>query len=202
MARIQWATVAGFIQALDETQARFRDLGSDGYEVAPERLDEGRLVEACVDRFVIGELDATRRLTASRNYLPGCPPSLAEKLGDRYNKAATETIRSVEHAIRKALAVGYIAMCEADGRNGIPADWAKQVRSAGANSLIADLKPLGLTRFLGGSKLNQLGMLYAQAGVLLRIVQTDRIPQDEVEAVIARVRADANRPWQFSAYAA
>jgi hypothetical protein len=221
--------VAGFAEALKEIQGRFRERGSDGYEVAPERLEEGRLVEPCVDRFVVGELDPTRRLTASRNFLPGCPPSLAEKLGDRYNKATPQDVNGVKHAIRKALAIGYLTMCRVEGPNGhiafchdrpaedlwdfwapscrdapedvgMSKEWANDIRSAGADTLIADLKSLGLTRFLGGSKLNQLGMVYAQAGVLLRIVQTDYIQQEALDEVIARVRADPNRPWQFAAY--
>jgi hypothetical protein len=37
------------------------------------------------------------------------------------------------------------------GDSGFPKDWAHRVMSLGADSLIGDLKKLGLTRFLGGS---------------------------------------------------
>ena len=82
----------------------------------------------------------------------------------------------------------------------MPKDVASAVRNAGANQLIADLKSLGLTRFLGGSKLNQLGMTYAQAGVSLRMTQTDAISDDYFVEVVGRVRERVDRAWKWDDY--
>jgi hypothetical protein len=98
---------------------------------------------------------------------------------------------AVELAIHKALAVGYLSIVETEERadirfrperstedlwefwmtecrvvledTGIPKSWAKMVRGMGDDLLVADLKNLKLTRFLGGSKINQLGLMYSQA---------------------------------------
>jgi hypothetical protein len=56
---------------------------------------------------------------------------------------------------------------------GIPKQWAQMVRGLGADLLVGELKNLRLVRFLGGSKVNQLGLMYAQAGAHLRFGQTE-----------------------------
>jgi hypothetical protein len=85
--------------------------------------------------------------------------------------------------------------------NGIPNDWANMVRGMGRDLLISDLRTLGLTRWLGGSNLNQLGMKYAQAGVYLRLAQTDALDHEGFEREVARHREDPQRPWQYDEYA-
>ena len=57
-----------------------------------------------------------------------------------------------------------------------------------------------LARWLGGSKLNQLGLLYGQAGVLLRVYQTSNISNEHFDTVVATVRGDPERAWPFDAY--
>jgi hypothetical protein len=83
---------------------------------------------------------------------------------------------------------------------GIPAAWSGTVRQAGADFLIAGLKDLGLTRFLGGSKLTQLGFTYAQAGAWLRLTQTSALDDELFEETVLRVRQNAGRPWPWGAY--
>jgi hypothetical protein len=70
----------------------------------------------------------------------------------------------------------------------------------GSDVLVGELKSLGLTRFLGGSKLNQLGMMYAEAGVLLRFPQTSHITDDGFASTVAVVRERPDRPWRFADY--
>jgi hypothetical protein len=62
---------------------------------------------------------------------------------------------------------------------GIPAEWARAARAMGSELLLPELKELGLVGFLGVSKLNRIGLLYAQAGLHLRAAQTD-ITSDDV----------------------
>lgn len=83
---------------------------------------------------------------------------------------------------------------------GVPEDWAKALRSMGADLLVVDLKALKLTRFLGASKLNQLGMIYAQAGVHLRAVQADDISDDDFREGVRVRRERPERPWRFDDY--
>lgn len=221
--------MGAFSEAVEQVQVLFRETASDDdYLFAPERREEAEQVQPCVARFVHGEMDPTRRMTASRTPFPGSPPSMAEKLGSKLERAPAETADAVRTAITKAIAIGYLATCETEPRGdvavvaersvediwdfwgpscrdkleevGVPASWAKMVRQMGTDSLVADLKALGLTRWLGGSKLNQLGLLYAQAGVLLRFAQTSNIPSDRFQEVVAQVRQDAKRPWRFDAY--
>jgi hypothetical protein len=144
----------------------------------------------------------------------GAPPARAEKLGRKLDGATPETVEALRFAINKAFAAGYLMAAEGGlsvghefvtGRSseeiwlfwlptcrtmledvGFPKQWARAVRSAGNDTLIHDLKELGLTRFLGGSKLGQLGMMYAQAGVHLRLAQTDAVDE---EAFANSVRA-------------
>jgi hypothetical protein len=66
--------------------------------------------------------------------------------------------------------------------------------------LVGELRALKLTRYLGGSKLNQLGMLYAQAGVHLRLAQLDQLPDDLFARRVEARRADVERPWHFEDY--
>jgi hypothetical protein len=145
----------------------------------PERAD---VVEPCVDRFVVGELDPTGQLAVSRT-TPMSLPGLALKLGRRLDSASNEQGAGVALAVRRVLAYGYLGHVELEGTNdidvdpgrpardiwdfwapscrddlegaGVPEDWAKGIRRVGSTIFIADLKALGLTRFLGGSKLNQ-----------------------------------------------
>jgi hypothetical protein len=57
------------------------------------------------------------------------------------------------------------------------------------------------TRFLGGSKLNQLGMAYAQAGVHLRMAQTDNLPDHMFHKDVRLRREIPDRPRRFDDYA-
>ena len=158
----------------------------------------------------------------------GAPPSLAEKLGGRLERRGAEDRSAVALAVLKALAVGYLAYAETEERAGvvlrpdrgpveiwefwvtscrtmledigIPASWAKMVRGMGADVLVADLRALKLTRYLGGSKLNQLGLLYGQAGVHLRIGQGDALSDEDFTRTV-RIRSEwSDRPWRYEDY--
>jgi hypothetical protein len=72
----------------------------------------------------------------------------------------------------------------------------------GADLLIGELKKLGLTRFLGGSKLNQLGMTYTQAGSTCGWPRPNNIPSDTFEEGVQARRDWSDRPWRFEDYAA
>jgi hypothetical protein len=199
---------------------------------AKERVTEAERVAPCAERFVAGELDPTRELTVARTISVGAlgtPPSLAEKLGRKLDAAAPETREATANAVYKALAIGYLAYVETEPRTdiqvvnrdaadiwewwalncrvmlentGIPKSWADTVRGLGRDLLIGELKGLRLTRWLGGSKLNQLGMTYAQAGVHLRLAQTDALTQESFERGVALRREDPERPWRYDDYPA
>ncbi len=158
----------------------------------------------------------------------GAPPSLTEKLGGKLSGADNETMDALRLAVYRSLATGYLAMAEVDTRTntqfhkernakdiwdfwvptcrqmledaGFPKDWAEMVRGMGGDWLVKDLKELKLTRFLGGSKLNQLGLLYAQAGVHLRVAQTDDNKEDFSREVVRERREAPSRQWDFADY--
>jgi hypothetical protein len=206
------------------------DGDAPGELVAPARVAEADQVAPCAARFVIGEMDPQRRLTVARTISVGplgTPPSLAEKLGRRLDKASSATVEGAKTAVHKALAVGYLAYVETEERGdihladrsaediwewwapscramlediGIPKDWATMVRGMGRDLLVADLKALGLARFLGGSKIHQLGMTYAQAGVHLRLAQSDALPSAAFDQAVSSRREDPDRPWRYEDY--
>jgi hypothetical protein len=216
---------SGAVKAVGE---RFADVDGGDYVPDEERLGQADTVGPCVERFVVGELDPSRELSAARTPFGGSPPSLAEKLGRKLEGADDQTLSGAKDAVRSALAVGYIfhgpieldngiKYCAGRGaeeiwdfwaagcremleETGMPKANASAVRNAGANQLVADLKKLGLTKFLGGSKLNQLGMTYAQAGVLLRMTQTDTICDEDFAETVARVRERPERSWKWEDY--
>lgn len=194
-----------FVRAVKAMQEFMADhLDGNPYPLAEERQHEAQLVAPCAGRFVDGEMDPTEQRTVARGkrFGPlGAPPSLAKKLGNKLADADTGTADSVQFAIHKLLASGYLSVTEGEERagiafhpersaeevwefwmatcrimledDGIPKSWAQRVRQTGADLLVADLKDRKLTRFLGGSKIGQLGLMYAQAGVHLRMAQTD-----------------------------
>jgi hypothetical protein len=200
------APIEDFSHAVVSVQYRFGSSAHADYVRADERVLEAQAVSPCVWRMAYGELDRTGARTASRTGLPGSPPSLASKLGSRLSRAPVETHVALVEAIYRATALGYSAWLEqeaagpaqdrriadrsiedvwafwsADFRQMLETvtskTWASGVRTAGAESLVQDLKHLKLTRLLGGSKVNQLGMVYSQAGVWLRVTQTDCLDQ-------------------------
>lgn len=217
-----------FSEAVRAVGGTYAEVDGGDYVPGAERLEQADVVAPCVERFVIGELDPTRGLSVARTPFPGSPPSLAEKLGRKFERASGETIDGIKEAVRRSLAVGYIfhGPIELDndlsycpGRSaeeiwdfwasssrqmledtGMPKHVASAVRNAGANQLVADLKSIGQTRILGGSKLNQLGMAYAQAGVLLRMTQTDTISDEAFTAGVEGVRERSDRPWKWEDY--
>jgi hypothetical protein len=224
-----FGTIVGHVQAQMRASERGDSLGDDHYMLSEVRCQEAQAVDPCVQRFVGGEMDPTRDLTVSRSFAAGSPPSLAEKLGSKLNGADRETRGALQDAVGRALAMGYLATCEPESQGsnvtivskrgsqdiwdfwapscrdtleetGVPGSWARTVRQMGADSLVGDLKRCGFTRWLGGSKLNQLGMLYAQAGVLLRFAQTTVVPDEHFDRTIVSVRQDPERPWRFDLY--
>jgi hypothetical protein len=136
--------------------------------------------------------------------------------------AVPETRDATANAVHKALASAYLAEVQTEPRTdthvvncdvahiwewwalnrrvmlektGIPKSWADMVRGTGRDLLIGEVKALGLTRWLGGSKLNRLGMTYAQAGVHLRLAQTDALTEESFERGLRLRRKDPERPW-------
>jgi hypothetical protein len=204
------------------------DFGPDApYFEAPERVAEAADIGPCVWRMAYGELDITGDLTASRTPFLGSPPSLAGKLGRRIADAHLTTFEALVEAVYRAVAIGYMLMFKvveermapvAPGRSaediwdywspgfrtplrdvGVPRQWANRVMNLGSSSLISDLKHLRLTRFLGGSQLNHLGMIYAQAGVWLRLAQIEDNEAGFTEA-LRLARDDTDRRCRFGDY--
>src|SRR2546423_1736915 len=94
-----------FPDAVAASQAKL-DFDPGTHEGDPARVEQAAAVQPCVERFVFGEMDSTRNWSASRNPLPGCPPSLAEKLGDRLSTSNKE---AAENAVVDGLAFGWTA---------------------------------------------------------------------------------------------
>jgi hypothetical protein len=219
-----------FPEAVAAEQLRYEHGERTEYVRALDRVKEAEAVASCVWRMAYGELDSTETLTASRTRFPGSPPSLARKLGRRLSRAPLESYIALVEAIYRANAIGYVAQLEqeaagvaearriaerstediwdfwaSDFRDMLEAGpvsntWATQVRTLGANSLIKDLKDLGLARLLGGVKLHELGFIYAQAGVWLRIDQTNYMNQEFFEERVKLVQGREDRVHRFDAY--
>jgi hypothetical protein len=222
------APIEDFLHAVASVQHRCESSAHADYVRGDERLLEAQAVGPCVWRMAYGELDRTGRLTASRTRLPGSPPSLASKLGSRLSCAPVETYVSRVGAIYRATALGYSAWLEQEAAGPVEErriahrstediwtfwstdfrqmletvtskEWASGVRTAGAQSLVRDLKSLKLARLFGGSKVNQLGYVYAQAGVWLRVTQTECIAQGSFEGGVS-ASGDIGRSHPFGAY--
>jgi hypothetical protein len=63
---------------------------------------------------------------------------------------------------------------------------ARQVTDAGQRVFIEGLKDAGMARWLGGSKVGQIGMILAGAGFLLWFTQSEKMPDDEFEEAAER----------------
>ena len=100
--------VTEFAKAVEDVGQTFAEVDGGDYVPNEDRLQQADAVGPCVERFVVGELDASRELTPSRTGLPGSPPSLAEKLGRKFERASADTVAGLKDAVRKTLAVGYI----------------------------------------------------------------------------------------------
>jgi hypothetical protein len=224
------AAIEDFSHAVASVQYRFDSSAQADYVRAGERVLEAQAVGPCVWRMAYGELDRTGAFTASRTGLPGSPPSLASKLGSRLSRAPLDTHVSLVEAIYRATALGYNAWLEQEANGPAEARriadrsiedvwafwsadfrqmletvtskaWASGVRTAGAESLVQDLKSLKLARLLGGSKVNQLGMVYSTAGVWLRVTQTDSLDQTSFRGGLTRAGI-IGRSRAFDAYPA
>ena len=58
-------------------------------------------------------------------------------------------------------------------------DFERTLHNAGAGMLVKGLKDARMTRFLGGSKLNQIGFVIMGGGFLLRFTQSSLMPDEE-----------------------
>lgn len=109
----------GWLRAgVADMEAFMRELAEGGmdYMLSTDRQREAEKVAPCAARWVEGEMDLHRQLTAARGPSIGplgAPPSLAEKLGAKLERASTDTTAAA--AVHKALAVGYLSYCETEG---------------------------------------------------------------------------------------
>jgi hypothetical protein len=154
----------------------------------------------------------------------GTGPSLAERLGARLIGADENLLDAVRLAVHKVLASGYLAAVEGEEHAriklspdrvvediwqfwtlhcgvvpeeaGIPTEWARAAREMGSELLVPELKELGLVGFLGASKLNRLAVMYAQAGLHLRVAQTDFTPDDVFRHDVLLRRTLPGSDWQ------
>jgi hypothetical protein len=154
----------------------------------------------------------------------GAGPSLAQRLGARLIGSDEHLLEAVRLAVHKVLASGYLAAVEAEESGGaqlssdrtvediwqfwvlncsvvpedagIPAECARAAREMGSELLVPELKELGLVGFLGASKLNRLAVMYAQAGLHLRVAQTDLIPDDVFRHDVLLHRTLPGSHWQ------
>lgn len=97
-------------------------LEGNPYPLVDERQHEAQLVAPCAERFVDGEMDPTEQRTVARGNRAGpfgAPPSLAKKLGNKLANADAKTAESVQFAIHKVLASGYLSVAEGEERAGI-----------------------------------------------------------------------------------
>lgn len=73
----------------------------------------------------------------------------------------------------------------------------RNVRDMGRDLLLGQLKELGVAPRIGKTKLAFSGMFYGQAGLLLRLLQTDLVPRDRLEG--PDLLGVTNR-WPYSDY--
>jgi hypothetical protein len=200
-----------FADAVAELQPRFADMPDQqlaAYITAPERLPEAAAVDGCVQRAVAGELDPTGYLAISR-YTPLSPPGLAELLmrKRKYNPDNADQQEIVATSVRKTIALAWLYSCHPDAaiadhrtERDIWAAWAASLREplkqviqpklarivldAGSDLLVDELKRGGMARWLGGSKLGQVGYHLAQGGYYLRLTQTEELPEENFDRAL------------------
>ncbi len=168
-------------------------------------------VEGCVQRAVAGELDPTGRLALGRYapfLIPGAGVWLTKK--GKYNADDPEARAGLGRAVTRALAAGYMSAAagftvdtvpERDERdiftvwapsfsdrleNLMGKETAHQVTGISRDVFVDDLKSAGMARWLGGSKVAQIGMILGGAGFLLWFTQSEKMPDDEFEKAVAR----------------
>ena len=183
--------------------------------VGPEASDTDLVtgadcVEGCIERAVTGELDPTGNLALGRYppfLSPGAGAWLAKK--GRYDAQNPESRAVLGRAVRRTLGVGWLLaatggfdVAECRDERSVYAIWApsfadpivnvsdketqRTVHQAGSNIFSADLREAGMTKLLGGSKLNQVGSVIAGGGFLLRLTQSTMMDDTEFTEAAAR----------------
>ena len=167
------------------------------------RLDDAKGVEGCVARAIVGELDPTGELALGRYppiLIPGAGAWLAKKgKYDSHDPASRDALAS---AVRRTLGVGWLLGSELDAhvvegrderdifniwapgfrdppRNVIGKDNESALHRAGSDVFVGALKEAGMARFLGGSKISQIGYVISGGGLLLRVIQSSFMDEDE-----------------------
>ena len=204
----------GFADAVQQAQRWWQHQTPDpALKAAQGRADmpsEASRVHDCVARFTRAEVDgvAVGRYGSVKAF-----PPLRDLAGDKLDAANQQQL--AREAIAKALALGYVFMAsnEEEGAAGrldrsprdvwevwapginsglaqqtaIPDDLLSMVRQAGGNVFRDDAVALGLGGFGKKVKLEGVGAMYAQAGLVLRAVQVH--PGD--------LQPDADNIWQY-----
>jgi hypothetical protein len=159
-------------------------------------------IAGCVARAVIGELDPTGELALGRLppvLVPGAGAWLARK--GKYNGSDPSSREALATAARRTLAVGWVLASDGgevvDGRaeRDIYNIWAPSFRDAprnvagkdfertlhdlGASIFVEALKEARMTRFLGGSKVNQIGYVISGGGFFLRFIQSSLMDDEQ-----------------------
>jgi hypothetical protein len=191
--------VSEWIKALQAIQEQL-----DHDEVRdPARLAGADRVEGCVERAVVGELDPTGRLALGRYppfLIPGAGVWLTKKR--RYDASNEASRAGLAAAVRRTLAVGWLLASALDADLALGRDerdifniWApgfrdppanvvgkeneRGVHHAGASVFVGALKEAGMSSFLGGSKVNQIGYVISGGGFLLRVIQSTLMDDEE-----------------------
>lgn len=212
--------MALFPVAVTQAQAtlseQFRDAGAPAELVAPfgrKRLpEEAEAVDDLVSRLCRAEIESR---PVGRYGPVKFFPTLGELVGKK--KLANADRERVKGAMAKSVGVGYTflgAMEDEDTRipgrepreiwnvwapglnsglieqTAMPSDMVRELRRAGASIFQTDAVTLGLGRFGKKARLGHVGAYYAQAGAILRALQTHPEP----------LRADPVNAWSYEDY--
>ncbi len=223
--------MALFAEGVDRAQGvwalQLKEGPQRDFVLAPGRAQEAAQVDGCVQRFTRAELegrDSVGRVRGGKVF-----PPLGSYVGKKLRQADQPMIQRVRLAINTAIATGYlgIAVGEADRSEvrtdrteaqiwdfwvprimgagflpgiGLPDEVLSPIREGGGHSFVDDLGQIGMARL--GKKLRRaIGSFYAQAGMVLRIAQTDLADHEMVVSPSSEERAAWAHSWRFEDYA-
>jgi hypothetical protein len=174
---------------------------------AGERIVEAKKVEPCVDRFVAAEMEPRKRGLGRYALRSTFTPSL----GYRYRRRLDPTNEAeTSELISRTIAVGYVGALDAQAQlrptindADVEVIWncwivrfqggveervmtkehVQQVQELGTNLFSGSARSLGLRPLVRGNLgARGLGWMYTNAGMILRLVQSDQIPDGRLTA--------------------
>jgi hypothetical protein len=221
-----------FTEAVRKYQDRFAESDSEpqserSYFGDVSRLREAGLVEDLVNRFVSAEM-AGRPI--GRSATRALVPPLGKYLGKQLGRADDITRLAVRDAVLDTVARAYVTVMPAEVQENasfksdrhpkqiwafwiprvyspflteaMPGGAVDAIQTRAAQNLIDQLGSLDFGRRAKGRRMAMIGMAYGEAGAILRVAQTSRIPDEMIERPDAALQVRWPNAWRYEDYPA